>query len=139
MTVGAHDGWSVETLRQYILSLIDQHDRQYRERFEAQNTQVAMALAAAEKAVGKAETATERRFEGVNEFRSAMDDQQRLFLPRKEYEAMVHTMTERVDLLGTRIERMESKGAGASVGWGYAVGAVGLVAVVVAIIMQFVK
>lgn len=46
----------------------------FRALLEGNAEKVALALAAADKAVSKAETATEKRFEAVNEFRSALND-----------------------------------------------------------------
>jgi hypothetical protein len=139
MTAGAPDGWSVDTLRQYVLSLIDQHDQRYKERFEAQNAQLAAALASAERAVEKAELATEKRFIEGNNYRADLDKQQRTFMPRLEAEGKFAQFTSDITALTSKIERQEGRGAGASVGWGYAVGAVGLIGLVIAIIMQFVK
>jgi len=44
------------------------------------------ALAAQKEAVNKAEASSEKRFEGVNEFRSTLSDQQRTLMPRAEAE-----------------------------------------------------
>lgn len=47
---------------------------------------IAAAMAAAEKAVSKAEAAAEKRFEGVNEFRQSLSDQQQTFARKTEVE-----------------------------------------------------
>lgn len=60
---------------------------------------VALALAAADKAVTKAETATEKRFEGVNEFRQQLADQTSTFLPRSEAAQRMDTIEKDIDQL----------------------------------------
>lgn len=75
-----------------------------------------------DKAIEKANTATEKRFEGVNEFRNTLSDQQRTFIPRTEYEAghknlndmltneiknlsnIIFTQKERIDAIANRKE-----------------------------------
>lgn len=86
--------------------LLEEVDRRYEQRFEAQEQAVSLALArvdkefhehlaqvraethaaleAADKAIAKAEAATEKRFEGVNEFRAQLADQARTFISRTE-------------------------------------------------------
>lgn len=54
------------------------------QRFKAQEQAVAFALQASEKATTKADTANEKRFDGVNEFRSQLKDQAGTFLTRNE-------------------------------------------------------
>lgn len=78
-------GWTVDTLHSSMLRLLDERDRRYMQRFfdaeqavqaalVASDKLIAAALASAEKAVAKNETATEARFASVNEFRQSLDD-----------------------------------------------------------------
>jgi hypothetical protein len=99
----------IDALAQVIDAKLDGH----RTLVEAQADKVALALAAADKAVAKAETATEKRFEGVNEFRAQLTDQARTFMPRTESDAAQLRMAERVQELTDRINRSEGHGAGA--------------------------
>jgi hypothetical protein len=64
---------------------MDERDRRYEDRFKATDDKTSLALTASEKAVTKAETATEKRFDSVNEFRKTLSDQAAEFLPRREY------------------------------------------------------
>lgn len=84
----------------------------YRVLVDAQADKVALALAAADKAVSKAELATEKRFEGVNEFRGQLTDQARTFMPRTESDAAIQRQAERLQELTDRINRTEGHGAG---------------------------
>jgi hypothetical protein len=81
------------------------------------------ALASAEKAVAKAETASERRFEGVNEFRRTLSDQSATFLPRTEYDAAHTALVDRVNANSERMAALElrltsrlDRGEGSDVG-----------------------
>jgi len=84
-------------------------------------------------AVQKAETATEKRFESVNEFRAQMADQSALFISRREVEASVNAISEKVAAITDRINRSEGKGSGMSQIVGWIFGAVGLVVGLIAI------
>ena len=75
--------------------------------FKAAEQAVAVALANAEKATIKAEDASERRFEGVNEFRKALSDQTQTFIPRAEYETAREALTARVNFNADRVAALE--------------------------------
>ena len=68
---------------------------------------VQAALAAAKDATGKAELATEKRLEAVNEFRSQQGDLIRSFLPRPEYTAQHAALGEKIDALNARLAALE--------------------------------
>ena len=57
-----------------ISILIDEREERTKERFHAMKVAIDAALAAADRAVNKAEQSTEKRFEGVNEFRATLAD-----------------------------------------------------------------
>ncbi len=112
-------GWTIETLREYILRLIESNESKYEERFTAsqnavnaaftaqqtamqtaltaQKLAVDTALGAADRAVAKAETATDKRFESVNEFRATLSDLQSAFIPRLEAMALFRSMEEKME------------------------------------------
>jgi hypothetical protein len=71
-------GWTLDTLYLHI-----------ERRFADQQDAVGAALRAAEKATDKADAASEKRFEGVNEFRETLKDQQSTFITRTEVYALV--------------------------------------------------
>lgn len=101
--------------------LLVEVDRRYEQRFEAQEQAVSLALArvdkefhehlaqvrsethaaleAADKAIAKAEAATEKRFEGVNEFRGQLADQARTFIPRAESISRHERTAEQIEAL----------------------------------------
>lgn len=107
----------------HIERILTERDVRYQQRFEAQTSAINAALQAAKEAVIKAENATERRFEAVNEFRQTLSDQAGTFVSRAEYNA-----------LKERMDRGEGRGSGLSAGWGYIVGAGGLIVVAIAVV-----
>jgi hypothetical protein len=58
------------------------------EQVKANSEKVQIALAASEKAIMKAETATEKRFEAVNEFRQTLSDQAANFVTRELHDQL---------------------------------------------------
>lgn len=106
-------GWTVDTLKEYV-----------QQRFTDQDVAVQAALLAAKEAVLKAENASEKRFESVNEFRQQLSDQTNTFLPRPEYNAQHKALEDKVSLL---IDIMnQNKGQDISMGKIYAaIGALG--------------
>jgi hypothetical protein len=156
-----HTGWSLETAIDYLLAVIrekDDHlhtlvlsnDRRYEERFVASQkalelglagtkSEISLALAAADRAVQKAEMATEKRFESVNEFRGTLDQQQRTLIPRTEVDVLVRGLDEKITQLTKQIDGMLSERAGIRGGWGYAVGVVGLMLAVGSLVTMMLR
>lgn len=76
-----------------------ERDTRYEQRFKAMDEKTGLALTASEKAVVKAETATEKRFDSVNEFRGQLKDQASTLLPRLEADAQFKVYEDKIDLL----------------------------------------
>jgi hypothetical protein len=70
-------GWTVETLKEHFDALLAEIDARYEMRYELARGAVEQAARLTQVAVDKAENATERRFESVNEFRQQLLDQTR--------------------------------------------------------------
>jgi len=113
------------SLREHILALLAEMDRRFDAAIAAQDKAVQIAMIASEKAVVKAEIAAEKRFEAGNEFRGQLADQAATFMPRAEAEQRMAALAEKVD------DVKGSSRAGALALWGYLVGGIGVVAVVV--------
>lgn len=139
-------GWTVDTGLAHLQMAIDEADRRYEQRFVAQEKAVAFALDAAKEAVLKAEIASEKRFDSVNEFRQTLSDQTNTFLPRAEAEQRIKQNSDKIDaskdlaverfsLLLSRLDKLEGRSTGMKDGWGYLVGAIGLAATVIAIVI----
>jgi hypothetical protein len=87
------------TLREMIDLLTKQTDLRYTERFDAQERAVAAALASAKEAVTKAEVATEKRLEGLNELRQVVQDILNKTMPRVEAEQSLQSLREKLDTI----------------------------------------
>lgn len=101
-----------------LRSIIDERDRQYGQRFDAQEKAVAAALAAAKEAVVKAEGASEKRFDSVNEFRATLKDQQVTLMPRAEADVRFRALEEKMAGLVARQIQEQGRSEGSSWLWG---------------------
>jgi hypothetical protein len=86
-------------------------------RFDAQEKAVNAALAAADRAVAKAESSAERRFESVNEFRSTLADSARLLMPRSETEQSLKSLSDKIDSLTARYNARDDERRGSGQNW----------------------
>lgn len=121
--------WDFLTLKEYVDSKFEEADKRYEQRFMDSGTAVNAALQAAEKAVTKAEAASEKRFESVNEFRATLADQQRTFIPRAEADLRMGTLEAQVQALMTGNLERRAGGAGMRELWGYIIGIIGIIAI----------
>jgi hypothetical protein len=81
-------------------------DRLLTAQLKAQDDKVQLALQAAEKAITKAEIATEKRFEGVNEFRQTLSDQARDFANKSETEIVLGGFRDKLDTLSRAVSQL---------------------------------
>jgi hypothetical protein len=93
---------SIAVLRERVSAL----DRLTDSRLTAQAEMVKLALDSSKEAIIKAETATEKRFESVNEFRAQLSDQTHSFLPRAEGGQRMDAMQKEIDELRAEIGAM---------------------------------
>jgi hypothetical protein len=122
-----------------IKTLIDANDKNYNQRFENVINATQAALAAADRAVNKAEMASEKRFEAVNEFRATLADQQRNLMPRGEVEILVKGINDRIEILSLQQVTRVGQALGVKEGWGWAVGVLGIVTAMIAVTISFIK
>lgn len=80
------DEWLIALVKTMIVSLLDERDHRYQERFESQNT-----------ALLKSEQSIAASFEKVNEFRKALSDRDILYMPRSESDAQYKSATDKMD------------------------------------------
>lgn len=127
------------SLRQYVDNRFEAQEKAVAAALTAQKEAVSAALAAADRAVAKAEAASDKRFESVNEFRSALNDNARLLMPRLEAERALTTIAEKGDVLTSRLNARDERGQGRGDVMGWIVGAVGLVAAVISIVFALTR
>ena len=74
-------------------------------------------MQAAKEATVKAETAADKRFESVNEFRQTLSDQTNTFVPRPEYTAQHKALEDKVDAVTDRMNLLHGRSSGYSQSW----------------------
>lgn len=87
--------------KEFILSLMEERDKRYAARFDA-----------IERSTHKAETALERRFESVNEFRAQMADMQETLARRAEVDLRFDGIEKRVTDLATLMTSLKGRDTG---------------------------
>jgi hypothetical protein len=108
------------TLREYVDS-----------RFEAQ-----------EKAVDAALAASDRRLDGMNEFRKSLEDMSRVQMPRSEAEQQFNTLSQKIELnretinkktddLTKRLDARDEQARGLSQGWIVLVAVISVITIVI--------
>ena len=100
-------GWTVDTLMAHYDRRLNDMQRLLDERYAAQQREVQTALTSAEKAVGKVELATEKRFESVNEFRAQLSDQTNSFLPREVADTTFAELRTQIGMIASRLDRTD--------------------------------
>jgi hypothetical protein len=78
--------------------------------FDSAERSVATALESAERSVSKAEIATDKRFESVNEFRHALNDLSARMAQRQEVDVRFLSVISRVESLGTIVNGHVTRG-----------------------------
>lgn len=121
-------GWTVDTLKEHVDSMMAEKDKRDEQRFIAQK-----------EAIGKVETATEKRFESVNEFRAQLSDQTRTLLPRTEFEAIKKAFDEKIETLKTSDTSRRAKNDGISATWGIISILIGIVIAIIGLASRFIK
>ena len=106
--------------------LSKERDLRYGQRADSQDKSVAVAMASAEKAILKAEMATEKRLEGLNELKGMAENQARTFARSEEVKLVQQSMDKRIDVMSGILERHAARGGGIADVIGYLVGAAGL-------------
>lgn len=155
--IDCDEGWTVETLRRHYDSILYERERRIEERAHAieaafQTSLKSLekasetALATANTAVQKAESAAEKRFESVNEFRNTLSDQQRNLMPRSEVTVTIEALenqiasvaaanANKIDALEKQLDKLQAERLGVKGGWGYAVGVVGFLFILASLIV----
>jgi hypothetical protein len=96
------------SIREYLVSIIEERDRLYDTRFKAAEVAVSAALAAQEKSVTAAFTASEKAIVKAedaqkdynnrsNEFRGQLDDQAKTLMPRNESQTLFRAYDEKLE------------------------------------------
>jgi len=120
MTENCHEGLKrVEDIAEERDKRYEVEFRSLRTELKAASDNVAVAMAAAEKAIVKAEAASEKRFESQNEFRQQMGDMQATYARTDLVDNRFATVEKKIDeLTGFRTGTI-AKGEARSEGFGF--------------------
>jgi hypothetical protein len=113
------------SLREHLEARIGHLEALTLQRIGAAERAVLIAMDAANKAIGKQEDGTDRRFAAVNEFRATLNDMIGRMMPRSESEQRHAITAEKLDAIDTRLTRIEGAGVGVRGAWGVLLGLVG--------------
>ena len=133
------------SLREYLAALINAERERSDARFKSIEDSVHAAFTESQKAITKAETATEKRFEGVNEFRMTLSDQASQFVTRDTLAATTEKLQSGIDRnhqdiesVARRIEMASGEQTGSRVTkaslysvTGLAIGAISVIVVII--------
>lgn len=119
-------------LRQHI----DQQVVQIQGALDAARRETGIIHAASEKAIQKAEAASEKRFEGVNEFREQLSDQAKDFMPRELADAQLAELRKQISDLQRGESKTEGRDAGSDKTLGYLIAASTLVLGIVVVVIN---
>lgn len=93
--------------KSYLESQINGLREAFNQQINYQKDATLATLAASDKAILKSETATEKRFESVNEFRAALSDQAGNKLSRAEFNVQHDNLMQRLAAQTKRIEDLQ--------------------------------
>lgn len=162
------NGWSVHVLDEHlertfklrderdearfkiIEQVAEEREKRYEQRFSSSDSAVSAAILSAKEAVTKAEIATEKRFDSVNEFRAALADQTLLLATKAEMDARLALYDEKLisitnsvedaNLAINRVCQTEAGTEGRHTGMGvvvaYAVGGAGVLIAIISVLLR---
>jgi flagellar basal body-associated protein FliL len=122
-----NEKWTILSLKEYIETLFLEKEKQQEQKFVS-----------LDRAVTKAEIATEKRFESVNEFRATLADQQRMLIPRLEYEVAHKALLEKLEDAQDRLEKLENIKQSKTALWAYVIGVGGFLTGIISLILGYV-
>lgn len=134
------------SLREYLMAQINAAEQRSDIRFEAMKEQVAAAFDSSQRAIDKADIATEKRFEGVNEFRAALSDQATRFVTTQTLEALgdklqaaIERNREDLDALSQRVDLREGVTEGSRLTWGTMAGLLSAFGILIGVLVVFIN
>lgn len=140
--------WTLEALKEHYDALIKLQNDDFNQLLKERDERMVQRYNSMELAVNKAEVATEKRFEGVNEFRAQLGDQSRTLMPRIETEVLIKNINDKIETsnksindkitaLTTKIEKTENVKAGGSAMVAYIIAGISLIITVITLLAKF--
>ncbi len=138
--------WTTANLLEFVQQVLVERERELDERtdrwkqqFADKDTRDQQRYEAMQRAIDKAEAASEKRLDAVNEFRAQLKDQQTTLITRAEAEARFTAISDTLADLKERVTRNEGRAAGAAAFWGIIVGAGGLLIAAILLVRDFAR
>lgn len=113
-----------------------QHIRQNEQELGASRREMTIIHESSEKAISKAEGASEKRFASVNEFRAQLNDQAKEFMPREVADALIKELDKRINSLQQNQDTSTGKDLGNATTVGYFIAGSTLVLGVIVVIVN---
>ncbi len=102
-----------------------------RERTDGLRREMTLLHSASEEAIHKSESATEKRFDGVNQFRDSLADAQLRFMPREVADSQIEEIRKALQVLTGRVDTAAGKSLGASATIGLIIGAITIISAII--------
>ena len=139
---GEMNRWTLDALREYLLAIIERHEKtadfRFRsleatmeDRFEAMEKAVVIAERSVNEARALVAKAIESELRHVNEFRELVEEIQEQQMPRLEIVQRIERLSEKIDKEVSSSDSSRDRGVGAKAGWALAI-AVAMFAIAVA-------
>jgi uncharacterized coiled-coil DUF342 family protein len=119
-------------LKEYLSGLLEAHERMDAQRFEASERALSAALQSTTDALKLANENLIQWKHSQNEWRAAQNDLTRTFISRPELDTKVESLHEKVDSVMHRLDKLEGASGGLRSAWIYLMGAISVVASIVA-------
>lgn len=116
--------WTTDQLKEYVDAALEAHRRHFDALRAADNNAVRIAL-----------DVSMKKHENANEWRQAMDDKDRLLMPRIEAEKGFAGQGERLAALERRADARTNERSGIHAGWSIALAIFGLAALAVGLVL----
>lgn len=130
-------GWTVDTLKEFLLTQLKDIRSENDRRFADQEKAVQTAFEAAKEAVIKSEIGVEKRSDAVYVTIAKLQDSLAVVMPRAESEQRYTTLQEKLTELTDRVNKSEGKSRGMNASWGYLLGGLGGIATIIGVILAF--
>ena len=142
--------WTPENLYHFFMRVIESNDSKYAQRFndlqhyiqaavDYQKESIHASLKSAETAVLKAEMASEKRFDAVNEFRNTLADQQRTLMPRSEAEIVSKGIDSRLDEISNKLMIRQGEKRGTTETYAGMVSIISIIIALASVLISFYK
>ncbi len=122
------------TTKEYLESQIISLKEFLLHNIQATKEAISTAMAAADKAVTKAEMAAEKRFEGVNEFRAQLADQNQSFARKQEVDYRFAALEDKMNTAISALDVNKGRGLALSTVWAMGIGGLGVLIAAVTLI-----